>query len=140
MNKPKSILKYKAENNINYDAPIPTKTTSASWLSRLQSKLYTQANANNEEDKDGDNPLLIAKQDLKRVTFPIGNLIIEHPFCSEDSPRDESYEKKKKELLEQQQRNKKLEIADLSGHYEHACIQREEGCIDRFRNILKANR
>lgn len=140
MNKPKSILKFKAENNNANDAPIPTRTTSASWLSRLQSKLYSQNNINYEEDKDGDNPLLIAKQDLKRVTFPIGNFIIEHPFCSDDSPRDESYEKKKKELLEQQQRDRKLEVADLSSHYEHACIQREEGCIDRFRNILKASR
>ncbi|CEP15772.1 hypothetical protein [Parasitella parasitica] len=138
MNKPKSILKYRPENNINYkDSKIPAIAPQrSSWLSRLQSKIYAQTDILQEEN-DGDNPLLLAKQDLKRVTFSVGNLTIEHPFYSNDIPRDEIYEKQKSNAVFGQQSQT---VADLANHYDHACIQREEGCIDRFRNLLKKSR
>ncbi|EPB83038.1 hypothetical protein HMPREF1544_10221 [Mucor circinelloides 1006PhL] len=140
MNKPKSILKYRPENNINYkDTSItainpPPRT---SWLSRLHSKIYSQTDISQDEN-DGDNPLLLAKQDLKRVTFSVGNLTTEHPFCSDDIPRDELYEKQKTDAAATKQQTP--QVTDLANHYDHACIQREEGCIDRFRNLLRRNR
>lgn len=132
MNKPKSILKYKPENNVNNTAAI-NKPRPTSWLSRLQSKIYSQQN--NQDDCDGDNPLLIAKQDLKRVTFSVGNLITEHPFCSDDTPIDETFQEQKK-----QNTTTPKHITDLESYYEHACVQREEPCLDRLRKILKSNR
>ncbi|KAL0143139.1 hypothetical protein V8B55DRAFT_1474661 [Mucor lusitanicus] len=140
MNKPKSILKYRPENNINYkDTSItainpPPRT---SWLSRLHSKIYSQTDIAQDEN-DADNPLLLAKQDLKRVTFSVGNLITEHPFCSDDIPRDELYEKQKSDAAIAKQQAP--QVTDLANHYDHACIQREEGCIDRFRNLLRRSR
>ncbi|KAI8642699.1 hypothetical protein BD408DRAFT_443243 [Parasitella parasitica] len=138
MNKPKSILKYRPENNINCkDNMIATITSPrSSWLSRLQSKIYAQTDISQEEN-DGDNPLLLAKQELKRVTFSVCNLIIEHPFYSNDKPRDEVYEKKKSNTVTRQQSQ---QVTDLANHYDHACIQREEGCIDRFRSLLRKSR
>ncbi|KAL7309814.1 hypothetical protein PS15m_010653 [Mucor circinelloides] len=140
MNKPKSILKYRPENNINYkDTSItainpPPRT---SWLSRLHSKIYSQTDISQDEN-DGDNPLLLAKQDLKRVTFSVGNLTTEYPFCSDDIPRDELYEKQKTDAAAAKQQTP--QVTDLANHYDHACIQREEGCIDRFRNLLRKSR
>lgn len=138
MNKPKSILKYRPENNVNYkDTSISTiNPPRSSWLARLQSKIYSQTDILQDEN-DGDNPLLIPKQDLKRVTFSVGNLTTEHSFFSDDIPRDELYEKQKGDTVAKQQT---LQVADLANHYDHACIQREEGCIDRFRNLLRTSR
>ncbi|GAN04490.1 hypothetical protein MAM1_0065d03950 [Mucor ambiguus] len=140
MNKPKSILKYRPESNINYkDTSItainpPPRT---SWLSRLHSKIYSQTDISQDEN-DTDNPLLLAKQDLKRVTFSVGNLTTEHPFCSDDIPRDELYEKQKSDAAAAKQQTP--QVTDLANHYDHACIQREEGCIDRFRSLLRKSR
>jgi hypothetical protein len=144
--RPKSILKYRPESNI--DTPLQTTnntttTTAAtsSWFSRLQSKIYSNSNLNvNEEDtEEYKRSLTLPKQDLRKVTFSVGNLITEHPFYSGDSPRDEEYEKEKKAAAAAINLNS-MEVVDLSNHYEHACIQREEGTINRFRDILRASR
>lgn len=136
MNKPKSILKYKPESNIHAAAAATTviKPQNTSWLSRLQSKIYSQQH--NQEECEGDNPLLIAKQDLKRVTFSVGNLITEHLFCSDDTPFDETFQEQKKAAPTLPNKNKP--ITDLEAYYEHACVQREEACIERLRKILKS--
>lgn len=138
--RPKSILKYKPENNIEIvSSPLPSPTTS--WFSRLQSKLYSSNLNNNEEDSEEyKKSLLLPKQDLRKVTFSVGNLTIEHFFCSQDSPRDEEYEKEKQAAVVLKKLQDTNQVLDLASHYEHACIQREEGVIDRFRNILKASR
>lgn len=149
--RPKSILKYRPECNIDTPlSPIPTTTTATnsnnSWFSRLQSKLYSNTNASiNEEDtEEYKRSLTLPKQDLRKVTFSVGNLVTEHPFYFGDSPRDEEYEKEKQAAaaaaMAKLKELKTLEVVDLAGHYEHACIQREEGTIDRFRNILRASR
>ncbi|KAI8097900.1 uncharacterized protein B0P05DRAFT_522536 [Gilbertella persicaria] len=149
MSKPKSILKLRPEINNNTSKPTivsPTRPASGTnWLSRLQSKLYSQQfiNHNNSEDTnepDLENPLLFIKQDLKRVTFPIGNLATEFPFYSDDSPRDETFEKFKKQREQQPLVEPAVVVSELTSQYEHACIQREQVCIDRFRNILKESR
>ncbi|KAG0880707.1 hypothetical protein G6F15_008351 [Rhizopus arrhizus] len=65
----------------------------------------------------------------------IGNLIEEHSFASDDSPRDVEYEK------ERQLRKKireELTQSHLAAYYDHACIQRDgEGVIDKFRAVLR---
>lgn len=136
MSRPKSILKYRPESNLELPLSIPSST----WFSRLQSKLYSNTITNEEETEEYQRSLSLPKHDLRKVTFSVGNLTIEHPFCSQDSPRDEEYEKEKQanEILKKlQQAN---EVIDLPNHYEHACIQREEYIIDRFRDILKTSR
>lgn len=150
--RPKSILKYRPECNIDTPlSPIPTtakNNNNSSWFSRLQSKLYSNSNSNiNEEDtEEYKRSLTLPKQDLRKVTFSVGNLVTEHPFYFGDSPRDEEYEKEKQAAaaaaaaMARLKELKTLEVVDLASHYEHACIQREEGTIDRFRNILRASR
>lgn len=134
MSKPKSILKYKPENNINSVTINNNRPQPTSWLSRLQSKIYSQQN--NQDDCDGDNPLLIAKQDLKRVTFSVGNLITEHPFCSDDTPLDETFQEQKKHIIATTPKH----VTDLESYYEHACVLREEPCLDRLRTSIKTNK
>ncbi|KAI8090810.1 hypothetical protein BDF21DRAFT_412217 [Thamnidium elegans] len=136
MSRPKSILKYRPESNIELSTVIPP----TSWFSRLQSKLYSNTTPNEEETEEYQKSLSLPKHDLRKVTFSVGNLTVEHPFCSQDSPRDEEYEKEKQAadiLKKLQQAN---EVIDLPNHYEHACIQREEYVIDRFRDILRTSR
>ncbi|KAI8370912.1 hypothetical protein BD560DRAFT_434745 [Blakeslea trispora] len=147
MNSPKSILKFRPEINTTVSKPAvvsPTRPTSGSnWLSRIQSKLYSQQFINNSDDTsepDLENPLLFVKQDLKRVTFPISNMATEFPFYSDDSPRDETFEKFKKQRELEPVPEPPVVMSELTSQYEHACIRREEVCIDRFRAILKENR
>ncbi|KAI7899019.1 uncharacterized protein BX663DRAFT_522862 [Cokeromyces recurvatus] len=129
MNKPtKSILKYKPEANNSF--PLQQQQQPQSWLSRLQSKLY---NSNHSLHHD-NNPLLLAKQDLKRVTFSVGNLTTEHCFFTDDSPRDESFEHQKQKG---NMPTEEITPVRLVNHYEHACIQAEEGILERFQMILK---
>ena len=147
MNNPKSILKLRPEINATVSKPAvvsPTRPTSGSnWLSRIQSKLYSQQFINNSDDTsepDLENPLLFVKQDLKRVTFPISNMATDFPFYSDDSPRDETFEKFKKQRELEPVSEPPVVMSELTSQYEHACIRREEVCIDRFRAILKENR
>ncbi|KAI9475518.1 MAG: hypothetical protein EXX96DRAFT_573622 [Benjaminiella poitrasii] len=127
MNKPvKSILKYKPETK----SPPSTVTTAPiqqSWFSRLQSKLY-----NHPVPHDDDNPLLLAKQDLKRVTFSVGHLTTEYCFFADDSPQDESMDRQ-----ETSAKTEEWTTSKLADHYDHACIQSEEGCLQPFRAMLK---
>ncbi|KAI8373984.1 hypothetical protein EDC96DRAFT_9975 [Choanephora cucurbitarum] len=149
MSNPKSILKFRPEINATVPKPIvasPTRPASGSnWLSRIQSKLYSQqfvshSNSEDTSEPDLENPLLFVKQDLKRVTFPISNMATEFPFYSDDSPRDETFEKFKKQRELEPVPEPPVLLSELTSQYEHACIRREEVCIDRFRALLKENR
>jgi len=110
-----------------------TAAISTSWLSRIQSKLLLQ---NTQEEDEHNKAILLPKQDLKKVTFSIGHLTTEHPFSSDESPRDELYEKQKNE----NRLNPQEDIIDLPTYYNHACIQREESAMDSVRNILRCGR
>ncbi|KAI8978434.1 hypothetical protein BDB01DRAFT_799847 [Pilobolus umbonatus] len=123
--RPKSILKCKQECDV-----VHTPSTT-SWLSRIQSKLLLQST----QDEDEHNRLMLPKQDLKKVTFSIGNLTTEHFFSSDESPRDEVFEKQK----EENKLNPQEDVIDLTSYYDHACIQREENVMDSFRSVLKNN-
>jgi hypothetical protein len=146
--RPKSILKYRPEISLTA-VPTPTPTTSSTWLSRIQSKIYstTHSDGNEQDTEEYKRSLTLPKQDLRRVTFSVDNLTTEYPFCSDDSPRDEEYEKEKQAAAATKKssggstRNlENIQVLDLANHYEHACILREEGAVDRFRNILKSSR
>ncbi|RCI00768.1 hypothetical protein CU097_012597 [Rhizopus azygosporus] len=130
--RPKSILKYRPENQRPTTSTSPITPVAHSWLSRIQSKILSPPNEENQEREDG---VSLRKHDLKRVTFSVGNLIEEHSFAFDDSPRDVEYEK------ERQLRNKiqqELTHVRLADYYDHACIQRDgEGVIDQFRHILR---
>lgn len=149
--RPKSILKYRPEiPSSSSISATTTATTGSSWLSRIQSKLYsTHANYNDQDNEEYKRSLTLPKQDLRRVTFSVGNLTTEFPFFSDESPRDEEYEREKqaaaalvaaRKSCTSSRNLENIEVLDLSNHYEHACILREEGTIDRFRNILRTSR
>lgn len=122
MNKnPKGILKQ--TNNIQ---PVDNDNKRNSWLSRLQTKIYTQITT--QQDQEQDNPLLIEKQSLKRVTFSLDNLFEEHTFSLDDTPS--TYQQAQKKITH---------VSDLYTYYEHACIERQEACIDHLRSILRSN-
>ncbi|KAI8991652.1 hypothetical protein BDF20DRAFT_984278 [Mycotypha africana] len=127
-------------------------------------------NDDNERDSNSSSPSLIPKQKLKRVSFSVSQLVTEHTFSStdyndipatidtdieEDKDNVEKDDTNRNTIIAPGNKKKKhmpvssktkakgtqvLKATELATYYEQACIQQEESCIDRFRNILKASR
>ncbi|KAI8882530.1 RNI-like protein [Backusella circina FSU 941] len=129
MSQPKSILKHRVNNISSTSSPILTNTAT-SWFSKIQSKFTNQINKEDETNNTGS--VQLSRNSLKRVSFSVNHLTTEHAFCCDESPRDETIERHRQEPH--------ITLTDLPDYYEHACIQHEEGVIERFRTSLRASR
>jgi hypothetical protein len=129
MNQPKSILKHRTYDTAS-TSPVFT-TTASSWFSKIQSKFTYQIIKDDETSKNTS--VQLSRNSLKRVSFSVNHLTTEHSFCCDESPRDETIQRQTKQQAH-------IALTDLPDYYEHACIQQEQGVIERFRSSLRASR
>lgn len=94
-------------------------SSSSSWLSRIQSKLYSGS----------DDSFALHRQELRRVTFSVRNLTTEHILSNND------------EVVPTETQHKMEEIGckELPKYYEKACRLHEAPVMDYFAKLLRAN-
>ncbi|KAI9032742.1 hypothetical protein CLU79DRAFT_830579 [Phycomyces nitens] len=123
---PKSILK-----QLNPSSPIGLQ--SSSWLSRIQSKIYSTA-------LDDPNTIItLPRQELKRVTFSVSKLTSERIFYSGDDPEETPTQPDLKEATLADEDIRLDPSQELPKYYEKACRMREEPVLDRFLDVLRLN-
>ncbi|OAD70206.1 hypothetical protein PHYBLDRAFT_76196, partial [Phycomyces blakesleeanus NRRL 1555(-)] len=127
MTSPKSILK-----QLNPSNPIGLQ--SSSWLSRIQSKIYSTPL------DDPNAAITLPRQELKRVTFSVSKLTSERIFYSgDDVPEEDSTQTDLKEATLADEDIKLDPSQELPKYYEKACRMREEPVLDRFLDVLRLN-
>ncbi|KAF7724779.1 hypothetical protein EC973_000735 [Apophysomyces ossiformis] len=106
---------------------VTSDSSSSSWLSRIQSKLYAT---------DDLSVSTLPRQELRRVTFRVKQLTTEHILYSPDdtTATEENFQPKAQlsqdELVDCSQ--------ELPKYYERACRMREEPALDPFMDILRS--
>ncbi|KAG0165713.1 hypothetical protein DFQ30_008091 [Apophysomyces sp. BC1015] len=113
---------------------VTSDSSGSSWLSRIQSKLYSTA-------ADDLAVPSLPRQELRRVTFRVRQLTTEHILYSPDDSTAAAAAAAKENSQPKAQLSQDEFIdcsLELPKYYERACRMREEPPLDPFMDILRS--